>query len=215
MEDSRYLPNQTEQNLAQQNELKQELIKYYKSSLIIGLLKQPDAPISIENRAFLATYRHDEDLPLGLDHIRNVDISYHERNTISKYIESNITEQVRPYVEKAKQFTGGNLEQLAESQYHEQHINLQLDHDRQQLSNELAQLKARKLQLMKACAEIRTGPYQRNNVELKHAEACSIDTKHKMLQKLTANEILNCTPHAVKAVQEVAANVNTLIEFSN
>uniref|UniRef100_A0A182QWB0 Uncharacterized protein n=1 Tax=Anopheles farauti TaxID=69004 RepID=A0A182QWB0_9DIPT len=215
MEDSRYLPNQTELNLAQQDELKQELLKYYKTSLIIGLLKQPEAPISTESRALLAVYRHDEELPLGLDHIRNVEISYHERNAINKYIETSIIEQVRPYVETAKQFTEGNLGLLADSQYHEQHTNLQLDHNRQQLLNELAQLKARKIQLMKACAEIRTGPYQRNNVELKYAEACFMATKTKMLQKLTANEIVNCTPHAVKAVQEVAAVVKTLIGDGN
>uniref|UniRef100_A0A8W7PQY0 Uncharacterized protein n=2 Tax=gambiae species complex TaxID=44542 RepID=A0A8W7PQY0_ANOCL len=211
MEDSRYLPNQSELNAAQDDELRQELLKYYRSSLIIGLLKQSDAPISIESRALLSVYKHEGELPLGLDHIRNVDISYHERMAIGKYIESKITEQVRPFVEKAKRYCGGNLEELSASQFQEQYRNLQLDRERQELTEKLAQLKARKLHLMKACADIRTGPFQRNNVELKHAEARSMQTKTELLQKLVANEILNCTPHAVKAVNEVTANINTLL----
>lgn len=65
MEDSRYLPNQSELNAVQDDELRQELLKYYRSSLIIGLLKQSDAPISIESRALLSVYKHEGELPLG------------------------------------------------------------------------------------------------------------------------------------------------------
>uniref|UniRef100_A0A182T4F3 Uncharacterized protein n=1 Tax=Anopheles maculatus TaxID=74869 RepID=A0A182T4F3_9DIPT len=211
MEDSRYLMNQTELIATHQDELKQELLKYYRTSLIISLLKQFDAPISIESRALLSMYKHDGDLPLGLDHIRNVDISYHERIAIGKYIEGKITEQVRPFVEKAKRFSGGDLAELSATQFQNHYKNLQLDQERQELTDKLAQLKVRKLQLMKACAEIRTGPYQRNNVELKHAEARSMQYKTELLQKLIGNEITNCTPHAVKAIKEVAANINTLL----
>uniref|UniRef100_A0A182VQS1 Uncharacterized protein n=1 Tax=Anopheles minimus TaxID=112268 RepID=A0A182VQS1_9DIPT len=211
MEDSRHELNQTELITTHQEELKQELLKYYRSSLIIGLLKQPEAPISMENRALLSMYKHDGDLPLGLDHIRNLDISYHERIAIGKYIEGKITEQVRPFVEKAKRFGGGDLTELSASQFQEQYNNLQLDQERKELTDKLAKLKKRKLELMKACAEIRTGPFQRNNVELKHAEACYMQNKTELLQKVLANEIINCTPHAVKANQEVAANINILL----
>ncbi|XP_049283309.1 uncharacterized protein LOC125763813 [Anopheles funestus] len=211
MEDSRYGLNHTELIITHQEELKQELLKYYRTSLIIALLKQCDAPISVENRALLSMYKHDGDLPLGLDHIRNVDINYHDRITIGKYIEAKITEQVRPFVEKAKRFCGGDLTELSTSQFQEQYKNLQLNQERQELTDKLAQLKTRKLLLMKACAEIRTGPFQRNNVELKHAEARSIHNKTELLQKLVATEIVNCTPHAVKAIKEVGANINTLL----
>ncbi|XP_050071098.1 uncharacterized protein LOC126559039 [Anopheles maculipalpis] len=211
MEDSRYLMNQTELLATHQDELKQELLKYYRTSLIISVLKQSDAPISVEHRALLSMYKHDGDLPLGLDHIRNVDISYHERIAIGKYIEAKITEQVRPFLEKAKRFSGGELAELSVTQFQEHYKNLQLDQERQELTDKLAQLKVRKLQLMKACAEIRTGPYQRNNVELKHAEARTMQHKTELFQKLIANEIANCTPHAVKAIKEVAANINTLL----
>uniref|UniRef100_A0A182YM32 Uncharacterized protein n=1 Tax=Anopheles stephensi TaxID=30069 RepID=A0A182YM32_ANOST len=183
MEDSRYLMNQTELIATHQDELKQELLKYYRTSLIISLLKQSDAPISIESRALLSMYKHDGDLPLGLDHIRNVDISYHERISIGKFVEGKITEQVRPFVEKAKRFSGGgDLAELSATQFREQYNNLQLDQERQELTEKLAQLKVRKLQLMKACADIRTGPYQRNNVELKHAEARSMQLKTECVQ---------------------------------
>ncbi|XP_053659930.1 uncharacterized protein LOC128708972 [Anopheles marshallii] len=211
MEDSRYGLNQTEQLTTHQEELKQELLKYYQSSLIISLLKQSDAPISKETRALLSMFKHDGDMPLGLDHIRNVDISYHDRVDIGKYIETKITEQVRPFVDRARRFCGGDLVELSVSQFQEQYANLQLDHERQELTDKLAQLKSRKLHLMKACAEIRTGPLQRMNVELKHAEARSIQSKTKLLQKLLENEIVNCTPHAVKAIKEVGAYVNTLL----
>ncbi|XP_052890092.1 uncharacterized protein LOC128298380 [Anopheles moucheti] len=211
MEDSRYGLNQTEQLTIQQEELKQELLKYYRSSLIISLLGQSDVPISTENRALLSMYRHDGDMPLDLDHIRNVDISYHDRVEIGKKIETKIMEQVRPFVDRAKQFCGGDLAELSVSQFQEQYANLQLDHERQELTDKLAQLKSRKLHLMKACAEIRTGPFQRMNVELKHAEARSMENKTKLLQKLLENEIVNCTPHAAKAIKDVGAYINTLL----
>uniref|UniRef100_A0A182JZE7 Uncharacterized protein n=1 Tax=Anopheles christyi TaxID=43041 RepID=A0A182JZE7_9DIPT len=211
MEDSRYLPNQNELNAAQEDGLRQELLKYYRTSLVIGMLKQSDAPISIESRALLSMYKHDGEMPLGLDYIRTVDISYHERMAIGKYIEAKITEQVRPFVEKAKRYSRGNLEELSASQFQEQYRNMQLDRERQDLTEKLAQLKVRKLHLMNACADIRTGSFQRNNVELKHAEARSMQAKAELLQKLVANEIFNCTPHAVKAINEVTANINTLL----
>uniref|UniRef100_A0A182PE49 Uncharacterized protein n=1 Tax=Anopheles epiroticus TaxID=199890 RepID=A0A182PE49_9DIPT len=209
MEDSRYLPNQTEQNSVQEDELRHELLKYYRTSLIIGLLKQPDAPISTECRALLSMYKHDGELPLGMDHLRNVECSYHERVAIGKYIETKITEQVQPLVEKAKRHCGGNLEELSAPQFKEQYNNLQLSRERQELTEKLAQLKSRKLHLMKACTEIRNGPHQRNNVELKHAAARSMQTKAELLQKLVANEIVNCTPHTPKVIKEVSANINT------
>ncbi|XP_053671113.1 augmin complex subunit dgt2 [Anopheles nili] len=214
MEDMRNNLNKAEMEI-HQDEVKLELLKYYKTSLIIGLLKQPDAPISIENRALLAIYKYDGDIPLGLDHIRNIDTNYHERLAISKYVESRILEQVRPFVEKAKRFTGGNLEQLAASQYQKQYDNLHNDVERQQLLKNLALLKVRKLQLMKACAEIRTGPYQRNNVDLKHVEARYLQTKSELLQKLSTNEILSCTSHTVKAIKDVKTNINSLLGNSD
>uniref|UniRef100_A0A182JIQ2 Uncharacterized protein n=1 Tax=Anopheles atroparvus TaxID=41427 RepID=A0A182JIQ2_ANOAO len=141
MEESRYLSNQNDTAAAHQEELDQELLKYFKTSLIIALLKQTDSPISMENRALLAMYKHDGDFPLGLDHIRKVDLSYHERLAVSKYVESKIMEQTRPFVDKAKRFTGGNLHELAASQHHKQNQNLLLDAEREKLSNSLAQLK--------------------------------------------------------------------------
>ncbi|XP_058060332.1 uncharacterized protein LOC131211014 [Anopheles bellator] len=212
MDDTRVLGNQTELSSSQQEELQQEYRKYYKSSLIIALLKQEDSPISPELRALLYTYKHDGDIPFGLEHIRNVDVGYHERQAIMKYIETKVIEQVRPFVEKAKRFTESDtLEELASASYRKQYEILQLDHERQELCKELAQLKTRQLQLMQACAEIRTGPSQRNNVELKHAEARLLQAKAEFFQKLVTSEILHCTSHATKAIKEVAANVNKLI----
>ncbi|XP_050084094.1 uncharacterized protein LOC126570397 [Anopheles aquasalis] len=212
MEDSsRFLANQTELNSTQQDELQQEYRKYYKTSLIVALLKQTDAPISVEHRALLGMYKHETDVPFGLDHIRTINLDYNERQSIGKYVEAKIIEQVRPFVDKAKRFTDNRLDDLAIAPFGEQNEILQFDIERQQLSAKLAKLKTQKLQLMKACADIRTGPYQRNNVELKHAETRLLQAKAELVFKLTKNEILNCTPHAMKAIKEVAANVSTLL----
>ncbi|XP_058116099.1 uncharacterized protein LOC131288219 [Anopheles ziemanni] len=211
MDESRQLSIQSSGSDAQEEELNQELLKYYKTSLIIALLKQTDSPISVENRALLSMYKHDGDMPLGLDHIRNVELSYHERLAINKYVEAKIIEQARPFVDRAKKFSGGNLSELAVSPHQEQIRNLELDAEREKLQQTLAQLKIRKLQLMNACAEVRTGPYQRNNVELKHAEARSIQSKTELIQKLIASEVFNCTPHAIKAIRDVSANIDTLL----
>ncbi|XP_052868057.1 augmin complex subunit dgt2 [Anopheles cruzii] len=212
MDDTRVLGNTTELSASQQEELQQEYRKYYQTSLIIALLKQEDAPVSPELRALLYAYKHDGDIPFGLEHIRNVDPGYHERQAIVKYIETKVIEQVRPFVEKAKRFTeSGNLEELGSAAYRKQYEILRLDHERQELSKELAQLKTRQLQLMQACAEIRTGPFQRNSVELMHSKARLLQAKAELCQKLVTNDILHCTSHATKAIKEVAANVNKLI----
>ncbi|ETN59554.1 hypothetical protein AND_008860 [Anopheles darlingi] len=216
MEDSsRDSSNQTELNSTQQDELQQEYRKYYKTSLIIALLKQTDAPVSVEHRALLGLYKHEGDIPFGLDHIRTINLDYNERQSIVKYIEAKVPEQVRPFVDKAKRFTENGLDDLGIAPFREQIEILQLDIERQQLSAKLAKLKTQKLQLIKACADIRTGPYQRNNVELKHAETRLLQAKAELVFKLTKNEILNCTPHAMKAIKEVAANVSTLLGNDN
>ncbi|XP_035781853.1 uncharacterized protein LOC118461067 isoform X2 [Anopheles albimanus] len=178
MEDSsRFLVNHAELNPTQQDELQQECRKYYKTSLLIALLKQTDAPLTVEHRALLGLYKHEGDIPLGSDHIRAIHLDYNERQSIIRYVERKVVEQLRPFVDKAKRFTDNNLDDLAIAPYREQNEILQLDIERQQLSANLAKLKTQKLQLMKACADIRTGPCQRNNVELKHAETRLLQAK--------------------------------------
>lgn len=194
-------------------ELKNELQKLYKTDLIVNILKHHNAPLSVENRALLSLYQFDGPLPLGLDHLRHVELAYHDRVALNRFVESKIVELTQPAIQKMRKLTDNNLDNLGAAPYKQHSEVLELESEKRALSERLLKLKNRKIHFMNLCAEMRTGPYQRNNVETKNAESKALQIKAETIQKVMIHEVITSTAHAVKAVKEVEANIDSLLSL--
>ncbi|XP_055549973.1 uncharacterized protein LOC129732773 [Wyeomyia smithii] len=209
--DSKVSYHHIDLNASGSEELKLEQHKLHKSELILKLLKQPDVPLSVENRALLSIYQCEGSLPMGLDNIRNVDLNYHDRVNLNRLIETKILEFTQPVVEKFLKLTENNLNTLGNAAYQDYQEVLELDAEKRLLTEKLLKLKNRKIHFMNLCAEMRTGPYQRNNVETKNVESKALQIKAETIQRVMVHEIVTSTAHAEKAVKEVEANIDTLL----
>lgn len=200
-------------NASYSEELKNELLKLYKTDLIVNILKHHNAPLSVENRALLSLYQFDGPLPLGLDHLRHVELAYHDRVALNRFVESKIVELTQPTIQKMRKLTDNNLDNLGAAPYKQHSEVLELESEKRALSERLLKLKNRKIHFMNLCAEMRTGPYQRNNVETKNAESKALQIKAETIQKVMIHEVITSTAHAVKAVKEVEANIDSLLSL--
>lgn len=200
-------------NASYSEELKNELLKLYKTDLIVNILKHHNAPLSVENRALLSLYQFDGPLPLGLDHLRHVELAYHDRVALNRFVESKIVELTQPAIQKMRKLTDNNLDNLGAAPYKQHSEVLELEAEKRALSEKLLKLKNRKIHFMNLCAEMRTGPYQRNNVETKNAESKALQIKAETIQKVMIHEVITSTAHAVKAVKEVEANIDSLLSL--
>ncbi|XP_053694697.1 uncharacterized protein LOC128742379 [Sabethes cyaneus] len=203
----------TDLNASWSEELKSEQQRLFKTELIIKLLKQPDVSLSVENRALISIHQHDGSLPLGLDSIRNVELSYHDRIMLNRVLEAKILKFTQPVVEKFLELTDNNLNSLGNSTHQDYFDVLELDAEKRSLTEKLLKLKNRKIHFMNLCAEMRTGPYQRNNVETKNVESKALQIKAETIQRVMVHEIVTSTAHAQKAVKEVESNIDTLLGF--
>lgn len=200
-------------NTSYSEELKNELLKLYKTDLIVNILKHHNAPLSVENRALLSLYQFDGPLPLGLDHLRHIELAYHDRVALNRFVESKIVELTQPAIQKMRKLTDNNLDNLGAAPYKQHSEVLELEAEKRALSEKLLKLKNRKIHFMNLCAEMRTGPYQRNNVETKNAESKALQIKAETIQKVMIHEVITSTAHAVKAVKEVEANIDSLLSL--
>lgn len=200
-------------NASYSEELKNELLKLYKTDLIVNILKHHNAPLSVENRALLSLYQFDGPLPLGLDHLRHIELAYHDRVALNRFVESKIVELTQPAIQKMRKLTDNNLDNLGAAPYKQHSEVLELEAEKRALSEKLLKLKNRKIHFMNLCAEMRTGPYQRNNVETKNAESKALQIKAETIQKVMIHEVITSTAHAVKAVKEVEANIDSLLSL--
>lgn len=198
MNDTKLSQSHIDLNASYSEELKNELLKLYKTDLIVNILKYQNAPLSVENRALLSLYQFDGPLPLGellhfhqkiplfnqlpnpgLDHLRHVELTYHDRVALNRFVESKIVELAQPAIQKLRKLTDNNLDAaaLGAAPYKQHSEVLELEAEKRALSEKLLKLKNRKIHFMNLCAEMRTGPYQRNNVETKNAESKALQIK--------------------------------------
>ncbi|XP_055643516.1 uncharacterized protein LOC129779824 [Toxorhynchites rutilus septentrionalis] len=213
MSDTTFLANHTELNASFSDELKNEWRKLHKMELIVEILKQEHAPISAEQRALLSIYKYDGPLPLGLDNIRNVELSYHDRLALNRYVETKILKNTNSVVTESLKLSDNNIDSLDNPALKEYCEVLELDVEKRKLTEHLLVLKNRKLQFMNLCAEMRTGPYQKNKVETKNAECKALQIKSETIQNVMVHEVITSTAHAVKAVKEVEANIDALLDL--
>ncbi|KAL9698458.1 hypothetical protein quinque_001899 [Culex quinquefasciatus] len=215
MNDTKLSQSHIDLNASYSEELKNELLKLYKTDLIVNILKYQNAPLSVENRALLSLYQFDGPLPLGLDHLRHVELTYHDRVALNRFVESKIVELAQPAIQKLRKLTDNNLDAaaLGAAPYKQHSEVLELEAEKRALSEKLLKLKNRKIHFMNLCAEMRTGPYQRNNVETKNAESKALQIKAETIQKVMIHEVITSTAHAVKAVKEVEANIDSLLSL--
>ncbi|XP_039430938.1 uncharacterized protein LOC120413995 [Culex pipiens pallens] len=213
MNDTKLSQSHIDLNASYSEELKNELLKLHKTDLIVNILKHQNAPLSVENRALLSLYQFDGPLPLGLDHLRHVELAYHDRVALNRFVESKIVELAQPAIQKLRKLTDNNLEALGAAPYKQHSEVLELEAEKRALSEKLLKLKNRKIHFMNLCAEMRTGPYQRNNVETKNAESKELQIKAETIQKVMIHEVITSTAHAVKAVKEVEANIDSLLSL--
>ncbi|XP_058822006.1 uncharacterized protein LOC131683760 [Topomyia yanbarensis] len=213
MNETRHSHSQSDLNSSCSDELKTELQKLHKSELIVKILKLPDCPLSVENRALLSIYQYEGSLPLGLDNIRNIELSYNERVSLSRFVEMNILEITRPVIHKVLKLTDNNLNTLGEFVYKDYGDVLELESEKRKLTENLIRIRNRKSHFMNLCAEMRTGPYQRNNIETKNAECKALHIKVETIQKVMVHEVITSTTHAEKAVKEVEANIDALLSL--
>ncbi|XP_055608786.1 uncharacterized protein LOC129756057 [Uranotaenia lowii] len=212
MNESRFLLNQSELNSSSYaEEIRCELQRLRKNQLLMKLLKLPNCPLSVNNRALLGVHLSDNPLPLGLDYIRNVEMSYHDRVALNRFVESKVLEHTRPIIDRLLKLTDNNLDSLGSVSYKHQQEILTLDAEKRSLTEKLIKLKNRKLHFMNLCAEMRTGPYQKNSVETKNAESKALQIKAETTQKVMIHEVITRNAHAMKAVKEVEANIDTLL----
>lgn len=198
MNDTKLSQSHIDLNASYSEELKNELLKLHKTDLIVNILKHQNAPLSVENRALLSLYQFDGPLPLGellhfhqkiplfnqlpnpgLDHLRHVELTYHDRVALNRFVESKIVELAQPAIQKLRKLTDNNLDAaaLGAAPYKQHSEVLELEAEKRALSEKLLKLKNRKIHFMNLCAEMRTGPYQRNNVETKNAESKALQIK--------------------------------------
>lgn len=213
MNDTKLPFNQSDLNSSYTEELRTELQKWYKTEFIVKVLKQRNSPISVDQRALLGMYLNDNPLPLGLDRIRNVEFKYLDRLKLNEYLENEIILHTKPVIEKMSQITHNNLNALSNPPYKDFLEVLDLEAEKRKLTEELIKLKNRKVHFMNLCAEMRTGPYQRNTVETKNAECKALQIKAETIQKVMIHEVTTSTAHALKAVKEVEANIDALLSL--
>lgn len=213
MNDTKLPFNQSDLNSSYTEELRTELQKWYKTEFIVKVLKQRNSPISVDQRALLGMYLNDNPLPLGLDRIRNVELKYLDRLKLNEYLENEIILHTKPAIEKMSQITHNNLNALSNPPYKDFLEVLDLEAEKRKLTEELIKLKNRKVHFMNLCAEMRTGPYQRNTVETKNAECKALQIKAETIQKVMIHEVTTSTAHALKAVKEVEANIDALLSL--
>lgn len=211
MNDTKLPLNQSDLNSSYTEELRNELKRWFKTELIIKILKQQQSPISVDDRALLSMYKYDNPLPLGLDRIRNVESNYNNRIKLIEYLEARIIALVKPVVDNVSKLTSNNLSSLTILAFKEYSQMLEIEAEKRKLTEELIKLKNRKVHFMNLCAEMRTGPYQKNNIETKNAECKALHIKAETIQKVMLHEVITSTAHAVKAVKEVEANINALL----
>uniref|UniRef100_A0A1Q3EXF4 Uncharacterized protein n=1 Tax=Culex tarsalis TaxID=7177 RepID=A0A1Q3EXF4_CULTA len=213
MNETKFSQSHIDLNASYSEELRNELLKLHKTDLIVSILKHQNAPISVENRALLSLYQFDGPLPLGLDHLRHVELAYHDRVALNRFVESKVVELAQPAIQKMRKLTDNNLDALKAVPYKQHSEVLELEAEKRALSEALLKLKNRKIHFMNLCAEMRTGPYQRNNVETKNAESKALQIKAETIQKVMIHEVITSTAHAVKAVKEVEANIDSLLSL--
>ncbi|XP_062563246.1 uncharacterized protein LOC134226470 [Armigeres subalbatus] len=213
MNDTKIPFNQSDLNSSYTEELRSELQKWYKTELIVKLLKQPSSLISVDDRALLSIYLNDNVLPFGLDRIRKVEMSYLDRLKLNGYLENKITAIAKPITEKYAHLTENKLNALSDHLYKDYLSVFELESEKRKLTEELIKLKNRKVHFMNLCAEMRTGPYQKNTVETKNAECKALQIKAETIQKVMIHEVTTSTTHAVKAVKEVESNIDALLSL--
>ena len=199
MNDTKLIPlNQSDLNSSYTEEVRIELQKLYKTELIVKILKQQNSPISVDGRALLSMHLNDNPLPLGrynhfkqnenvrliqlcprigLDRIRNVELNYLDRLKVNEFLENEITVRTKCVVDKMTRISGNKLNSLAHPSYKDYLEVLDLEAEKRKLTEELIRLKNRKVHFMNLCAEMRTGPYQKNTVETKNAECKTLQIK--------------------------------------
>lgn len=112
-----------------------------------------------------------------MDRIRNVELNYHDRIKLNEHLETRITALTKPVIDKVLKLTNNNLNNLANPAFKEYSQMLDLEAEKRQLTEDLIKLKNRKVHFMNLCAEMRTGPYQKNNIEAKNAECRALHIK--------------------------------------
>lgn len=115
--------------------------------------------------------------PVGLDRIRKVEMSYLDRLKLNGYLENKITAIAKPITEKYAHLTENKLNALSDHLYKDYLSVFELESEKRKLTEELIKLKNRKVHFMNLCAEMRTGPYQKNTVETKNAECKALQIK--------------------------------------
>ncbi|XP_019532120.2 uncharacterized protein LOC109403715 [Aedes albopictus] len=214
MNDTKLIPlNQSDLNSSYTEEVRIELQKLYKTELIVKILKLQNSPISVDGRALLSMHLNDNPLPLGLDRIRNVELNYLDRLKVNEFLENEITVRTKCVVDKMSRISGNKLNSLAHPSYKDYLEVLDLEAEKRKLTEELIRLKNRKVHFMNLCAEMRTGPYQKNTVETKNAECKTLQIKAETIQKVMIHEVTTSTAHALKAVKEVESNIDTLLSL--
>lgn len=213
MNETKLSQSHSDLNASYSDELKNELQKLHKTELIVNILKHQNAPLSVDQRALLSLYQFEGPLPLGLDHLRHVELPYHDRVALNRFVESKIVELAAPAIAKMAKMTDNNLDALWNAAYKQHSEVLELEAEKRALSEKLLKLKNRKIHFMNLCAEMRTGPYQKNNVETKNAESKALQIKAETIQKVMIHEVITSTAHAVKAVKEVEANIDSLLSL--
>lgn len=112
-----------------------------------------------------------------MDRIRNVELNYLDRLKVNEFLENEITVRTKCVVDKMTRISGNKLNSLAHPSYKDYLEVLDLEAEKRKLTEELIRLKNRKVHFMNLCAEMRTGPYQKNTVETKNAECKTLQIK--------------------------------------
>lgn len=112
-----------------------------------------------------------------MDRIRNVELNYNDRMILNEHLEARITTLTKPVIDKVLKLTNNNLNNLANPPFKEYSQMLELEAEKRKLTEDLIKLKNRKVHFMNLCAEMRTGPYQKNNIETKNAECRALHIK--------------------------------------
>lgn len=109
---------------------------------------------------------------LGLDgfDLKNINLTYTEKKMIRELVQKEVQKDCKVATDFSKRH---DLAALPKSQ----NELLNLEEKRSELMKTLIEVEKEKIELMKSCADIRVGPYQKNEIEAIYTESSSDEMK--------------------------------------
>ncbi|ALC38595.1 dgt2, partial [Drosophila busckii] len=141
-------------------------------------------------------------------------ISYTDSKAVRQQLSAKLRETLLPIAELGDKIRNELPDALtnAEAQLSTQQSKIiKLHEEHSECLSELASLRSRKCELMKAAAELKMGPNLVNELKLAQAQSQLLHTKADLMRAYGINEIFSRSEHSLKAYKEVEKHIDELL----